>query len=136
MKRLLIFDLVMAIFGAVGASAALIPGGAESMGVSTNLLVHTPFKTFLIPGIFLLVVIFGGNVISGILIGKKQSIGAYLSAFMGGITGIWIIAQWLLMAAVFPIQLVFMLISVVQVALAIWLIQKYKLPVPFSAHQQ
>ncbi|MDT2739978.1 hypothetical protein [Enterococcus canintestini] len=135
MKQLLIFDFAMAIFGAVGAVAALVPGGAKSMGVSTDLLVHAPFDTFLIPGIFLLLVIFGGNFISGVLLSKKRNIGAYLSAFMGFITGIWIIAQWLLMAAVFPIQLIFMLISLLQFVLSVWLIQKHKLPVPFSAYQ-
>lgn len=135
MKQLLIFDFAMAIFGAVGAVAALVPGGAKSMGVSTDLLVHAPFDTFLIPGIFLLLVIFGGNFISGVLLCKKRNIGAYLSAFMGFITGIWIIAQWLLMAAVFPIQLIFMLISFLQFILSVWLIQKHKLPVPFSAYQ-
>lgn len=135
MKQLLIFDFAMAIFGAVGAVAALVPGGAKSMGVSTDLLVHAPFDTFLIPGIFLLLVIFGGNFISGVLLSKKRNIGAYLSAFMGFITKIWIIAQWLLMAAVFPIQLIFMLISLLQFVLSVWLIQKHKLPVPFSAYQ-
>lgn len=135
MKQLLIFDFAMAIFGAVGAVAALVPGGAKSMGVSTDLLVHAPFDTFLIPGIFLLLVIFGGNFISGVLLSKKRNIGAYLSTFMGFITGIWIIAQWLLMAAVFPIQLIFMLISLFQFILSVWLIQKHKLPVPFSAYQ-
>ncbi|WHA09254.1 hypothetical protein P3T75_13435 [Enterococcus montenegrensis] len=125
----------MAIFGAVGAVAALVPGGAKSMGVSTDLLVHAPFDTFLIPGIFLLLVIFGGNFISGVLLSKKQNIGAYLSAFMGFITKIWIIAQWLLMAAVFPIQLIFMLISLLQFVLSVWLIQKHKLPFPFAAYQ-
>lgn len=135
MKQLLIFDLAMAIFGAVGAVAALVPGGAKSMGVSTDLLVHAPFDTFLIPGIFLLLVIFGGNFISGVLLSKKRNIGAYLSAFMGFITGIWIIAQWLLMAAVFPIQLIFMLISLLQFILSVWLIQKHKLPFPFAAYQ-
>ena len=135
MKQLLIFDFAMAIFGAVGAVAALVPGGAKSMGVSTDLLVHAPFDTFLIPGIFLLLVIFGGNFISGVLLGRTRNIGAYLSAFMGFITGIWIIAQWLLMAAVFPIQFIFMLISLLQFILSVWLIQKHKLPVPFSAYQ-
>lgn len=135
MKQLLIFDFAMAIFGAVGAVAALVPGGAKSMGVSTDLLVHAPFDTFLIPGIFLLLVIFGGNFISGVLLSKKRNIGAYLSAFMGFITGIWIIAQWLLMAAVFPIQLIFMLISLLQFVLSVWLIQKHKLPFPFAAYQ-
>lgn len=135
MKQLLIFDFAMAIFGAVGAVAALVPGGAKSMGVSTDLLVHAPFDTFLIPGIFLLLVIFGGNFISGVLLSKKRNIGAYLSAFMGFITGIWIIAQWLLMAAVFPIQLIFMLISLLQFILSVWLIQKHKLPFPFAAYQ-
>lgn len=135
MKRLVIFDLIMAILGAVGAGAALIPGGAASMGVSTDMLVHAPFKTFLVPGIFLLAVIFGGNLISGILLGKGLGIGAYLSAFMGFITGVWIIIQWLLMAAIFPIQIIFMIISLIQLTLALWLIRKYKLPVPFSAYQ-
>lgn len=135
MKQLLIFDFAMAVFGAAGAVAALVPGGAKSMGVSTDLLVHAPFDTFLIPGIFLLFVIFGGNFISGVLLSKKRNIGAYLSAFMGFITGIWIIAQWLLMAAVFPIQLIFMLISLLQFILSVWLIQKHKLPFPFAAYQ-
>lgn len=135
MKQLLIFDFAMAIFGAIGAVAALVPGGAKSIGVSTDLLVHAPFDTFLIPGIFLLLVIFGGNFISGVLLSKKRNIGAYLSAFMGFITGIWIIAQWLLMAAVFPIQLIFMLISLFQFILSVWLIQKHKLPFPFAAYQ-
>ncbi|MDU6524857.1 MAG: hypothetical protein E6540_12910, partial [Enterococcus sp.] len=84
---------------------------------------------------FLLVVIFGGNLISGILLGKVLGIGAYLSAFMGFITGVWIIIQWLLMAAIFPIQIIFMIISLIQLTLALWLIRKYKLPVPFSAYQ-
>ncbi|MGO3728662.1 MAG: hypothetical protein ACTJFI_07125, partial [Enterococcus viikkiensis] len=74
MKRLMLFDLIMAIFGAIGAGAALIPGGAASMGVTTDMLVHDPFNTFLVPGIFLLVVIFGGNLMSGILLGKGLGI--------------------------------------------------------------
>ncbi|MEG0628505.1 MAG: hypothetical protein RR492_05570 [Enterococcus sp.] len=135
MKRLMLFDLIMAIFGAIGAGAALIPGGAASMGVTTDMLVHAPFNTFLVPGIFLLVVIFGGNLMSGILLGKGLGIGAYLSVFMGFITGVWIIIQWLLMTAIFPIQIIFMMISLIQGTVAFWLIRNDKLPVPFSAYQ-
>ena len=54
---------------------------------------------------------------------------------MGFITGVWIIIQWLLMAAIFPIQIIFMIISLIQLTLALWLIRKYKLPGPFSAYQ-
>lgn len=135
MKKLQIIAWGMALCSLFGAGGALIPRAAESMGVSQDLLVHAPFKTFFIPGLFLLVILFGGNMLSGLLLGKGSSNGPYVSGGMGGITLLWILAQWVLMGAIFPIQVLFFAIASGQLLLSWHEIRKNRLPLPFAAKE-
>lgn len=135
MKKLQIIAWGMALCSLFGAGGALIPGAAESMGVSQDLLVHAPFKTFFIPGLFLLVILFGGNMLSGLLLGKGSSNGPYVSGGMGGITLLWILAQWVLMGAIFPIQMLFFALASGQLLLSWHVIRKNRLPLPFAAKE-
>lgn len=135
MKKLQIFAFVMAFFSLVGAGGALIPGAAESMGVSPELLIHAPFQTFLIPGLFLLFILFGGNLLSGLLLLRQNAAGAYLLAVMGGITILWILAQWVFMWAIFLIQVLFLLLAFGQLLLAWRYIRQMNLPLPFAAKE-
>ena len=135
MKKLQIIAWGMALCSLFGAGGALIPGAAESMGVSRDLLVHAPFTTFLIPGLFLLVILFGGNLLSALLLVKGSAIGPYVSGGMGGITLLWILAQWLLMWAIFPIQILFFALAGGQLVFSWRYIRKNRIPVPFAAKE-
>lgn len=127
------FNFVMAVFGMIGASIALIPGVGESMGASTDMLVNAPFATFLVPGLFLLLVIGGGNLAAALLLARSKPQGVYLSLGMGLVTMLWILIQCYMLWAVAVIHPIFLLIGLIQGGFAYYLIRKHQIPVPFAA---
>ena len=98
---------------AVAGSIGLIgdPRG-HSMGWTTDMLVNSPFETFLIPGIIL----FAGNgVLSlaiAILVIKKVASYPLLIFFQGAFLCLWIIIQMIMLQFYHPLHLVCGIIGV------------------------
>ena len=78
---------------AVGGGIGLFTGG---LGVPTTLLRHTPFDSFLIPGIFLAVVIGGSATIGATALLAHRTRALVISAAAGAIMVGWILGETLL----------------------------------------
>jgi hypothetical protein len=68
------------------------PSGA-SMGVTVDLLSHSPFKNFLIPGLFLLLVHGAGNIAGAVLSIMGKPWAGKAGVALGIILCLWIIIQ-------------------------------------------
>jgi hypothetical protein len=138
MKNVLLFLNLLIGIGACGGGVMAFLSvhsmeTAESFGLSKEMLLNSPFQSFLIPGIFLLVVIGFGNLISGWLLYRKKDY--FAEAMMGLILIAWILIQvYMLMAIVF-LHVLFFLLGVVQLTLSVYSIKKLQLKLPFSAQQ-
>lgn len=80
--------------GAVGGGlgAVMDPTG-RSMGMSTEVLQNGPFDSFLIPGLFLLVVLGIGNIVAAISAWRGFRYQAYVTGFFSLAMVLWIIIQ-------------------------------------------
>ncbi|WP_265458056.1 hypothetical protein [Enterococcus sp. HY326] len=115
--------------------AALIPGAAESMGLTAEALKNAPFQTFLIPGLFLLLILSSGNLVNGLLYIKKQTSAVFLAVLLGGILMLWIIIQCLMLWSVTPLHVIFFIVGAIQFSSALYLFFTLKYKLPFSAQQ-
>lgn len=88
------------------------PSGGK-MGMSTSYLVHSPFKTFLIPGIILLIVNGILNMVAGIAAIKKYNRYGMLILFQGLLLSGWIIIQVVLVKDINALHLVMLSIGIV-----------------------
>lgn len=80
--------------GAVPAGMAMIedPSG-RSLGMPLEMLRNSPFTTFLIPGVFLLVVNGIGSLLGGIASFKRHQCAGEIAAGLGTFLIVWIAAQ-------------------------------------------
>lgn len=122
MRIIHLFVGIGALFG--GMAGILSPSG-NAVGMSVEVLRNGPFKDFLVPGIFLFVVIGLGNIITSIT--SKHKYHAYLSGCFGVILCMWIIIQCYMLFAINILHIIFFIIGAVQIALAVILAFKNKL---------
>lgn len=97
MKAIKITAISLLLFNALGALPAgvlfmLDPSGAK-MGMNTGHLAHSPFDTFLIPGIVLFIANGLMSVLAVVLILKKYRFYSYFTMLQGCILIGWIIIQ-------------------------------------------
>ncbi len=77
---------------AIGGGIALVTG-LEERRLSTELLKGTPFRSFLIPGSMLAVIVGGSALAATTLLVLDRSIGSSASAVAGAIMSGWIIGE-------------------------------------------
>lgn len=115
-SRWLLVTLCFAVaITAIGGGVALVAapdGSYVHMPVST--LSHSPFSSFLIPGLLLLLVIGLGNLFAGIAV-ARDSVSANFVAFLGGVA----LLVWIVMEMVFLRTANFLQLSYLGVAIAI-----------------
>ena len=85
------------LFIAIGAIPAALgfladPSG-KGMGTSTAMLAHSPFTTFLIPGLFLLVVNGLGNVLGSVLSFMNNRMAGKAGLLLGVVLCLWMLFQ-------------------------------------------
>jgi len=107
--------------GVAGGLGALSNPNAP-MGISTDILKYGPFRSFLIPGLFLLIVLGGGNLAAGVLALTKAKGRECLTACMGGILVAWIVIQCLILWTVNGLHAAFFAVGAVQGCLGLALI--------------
>ena len=93
MRRTLVGLHLFNALSAVGGGIALSAGG---LGVPTELLRHTPFDSFVVPGIFLAVVIGGSATIGATALLAHWTRALVISAAAGAIMVGWILGETLL----------------------------------------
>ena len=120
MKSVRITAIILLIvngIGALGGGIGLIgdPSG-ESMGWTTEMLVHSPFKNFFIPGI----VLFAANgilslTVAFITITRKKHYALYL-ILQGAVLVGWIVVQVLMIRLFYLLHLIFLVVGMLLIA--------------------
>ncbi|MDA0352880.1 MAG: hypothetical protein O3A10_11800 [Chloroflexi bacterium] len=82
---LLFFDLFVALT-AIGGGVALI-AGLEGTRYPTEVLSRTPFRSFLVPGLILAVVVGGSAVLATVQLITNREMGGLLSIVAGALLG-------------------------------------------------
>lgn len=124
-----LYRILFALHAFVGIGA--MAGGLEAilnpqnpMGAPLELLEHSPFDNFLIPGILLFGVIGIGNVIAAAAIKFKTKFHGYTSSVFSWALVIWIIVQCIMLNAVGVLHVIFFLIGAVEAALSMSILFK------------
>ena len=115
---LCLFTGITAVLGGIGLLTAA-PGSPALPPAS--LLEHSPFDTFFIPGLVLLLVVGGGNLLAALLEARRLH-GSELAVLVGGaaLTG-WIVTQVLMVQTFSWLQLVYFLTGVITLTAGWWL---------------
>lgn len=121
MKKIANFLGSLQLFVGIGAipaglSMILEPSG-NGVGISTEILINTPFNTFLIPGLFLFVVNGLCNISGSVLSFMKNN---YLGGFgmiLGSFLVLWIVVQVYLIGLIHFLQPLFFIIGIVEILL-------------------
>lgn len=135
MKRLYLIQSAILCFVGIGALfggmlAITDPYGAL-FGMSTELLKRGPFTSFLIPGLFLFVVIGLGQLITFVFVKRKMKFYPYISGAAGCILMAWIVVQCYMLQTIIVLHVIFFLIGLVESIISLYMLAKLKL-FPFS----
>src|SRR6478609_5187852 len=107
-----VFVAVGAVYGGIG----LIAGNA--IHISDDWLVGTPFDSWVLPGVFLLLVVAAPMTVAAVAELRRRQ-WAYTASVIAGVAQIgWIIAQWVIMQRFFVLQPVMFTAGTVVVLLA------------------
>ncbi|HEY8890557.1 MAG TPA: hypothetical protein VIM70_09910 [Clostridium sp.] len=110
-----------------GPTAILNP--QEPFGMSVELLEHSPFINYLIPGIMLFILIGIGNITCALAFHFKSRYQGYLSGVISCILVIWVIVQCIMLDAIAFRNVLFLVIGLIQVVLSmIILFEKRQFP--------
>ena len=103
---------------------ALVGGGAAildpftPLGAPLDMLEHSPFDNFLIPGLILFIIIGIGSLISGVMALLKSDYQGYYSSVSSWALMIWIAVQCLMLKAIVFAHVFFFLIGLAGAVLA------------------
>ena len=123
----MIYRLQLVIHLVVGLGALAGGYGAVSdpyapMGIPAAALEKGPFTSFLVPGLFLLVVLGLGNLVSAFLAAKKSRLSGYASGAMGAALAAWIVVQCWILQSIVALHVAFFAVGAVQGLLALALL--------------
>jgi hypothetical protein len=109
--------LFVGVGAGVGGSAAIL-NPLTPLGISPEMLENGPFSNFLIPGLFLLVILGLGNFITSYLIYKNTHLHGIFSGLMGAILVLWILVQCYVLQDIGVLHVIFFLLGSVQMLMA------------------
>ena len=102
----------------VGGGAAIV-NPVSPLGAPVELLAGSPFRTFLVPGIFLFAVLGLGNAISLWLCARGSRLRGYATGIVGVAMVGWIVVQCVVMRGVAPIHIVYFVLGALQGVMAL-----------------
>ncbi len=123
-------SIALHIFIGIGALAggfAAVSNPESPMGISPEMLKNGPFDDFLIPGLFLMVVLGLGNLIAAAFTLKQHRWWPYISGGMGDILVLWIVIQCFILFTIAGLHIIFFILGAIQSLLAIGVIYQKKL---------
>jgi len=122
MKKYYIILGALQAFTAIGAIPAglgyLLDTSGKGMGVTTELLSESPLNSFLLPGLFLMIVNGFGNALGAYLSFIKNKIAGHLGLILGILLTLWIIIQvaWITLSSF--LQPLFLVIGLTNIFLS------------------
>ena len=126
--RILLISLhVFVGLGGVAGGLGAILNPQAPMGATVEMLKNSPFTDFLIPGLFLFVVIGLGNLTAAGMFLLKLKVQGYISGCIAGALAAWIVVQCLMIQAVVFLHVLFFCIGVVQGLLSLVLLAEHRL---------
>jgi hypothetical protein len=114
-RRARTFSLVLLFFLGItalaGAAGMILDPNGQGMGLPPSLLDHTPFHSFLLPGIILAT--FNGmlSLVFAVLIIRNYSPGSWLVLFQGGVLIVWLTAEVIMDLFYAPLTLTYYLVA-------------------------
>lgn len=99
-----------------GLSMILEPSG-NGIGMTTEILINTPFDSFFIPGIFLFIVNGLSNILCSIISFRKNKLAGICGIILGTFLVLWIIIQIYLIGLIHFLQPLFFIIGIVEIIL-------------------
>ena len=94
-----------------GAALAVRPDGSL-MQAPPSMLAHSPFSTFLIPGLLLFFIVGISNLVAGLLVLRRSPLAPYAAWFGGAALLVWIAAEMILLRTVHWLQIGYLWIAV------------------------
>ena len=113
-------------FGAVAGGFAAVSNPISPLGIPSDMLKNGPFDDFLIPGLFLMLVLGLGNIFAGISAILKHKWWPYFSGAMGDILILWIVIQCLILSTIAALHVIFFGFGVLQSLIALATIYQNK----------
>ena len=124
MKRILIFLHVFVGIGALFGGSGAILNPVDPMGITVDVLKNSPFSSFLIPGIILLVAIGFGNIFAAVVLYYEYKYSLYISHLMGLVLVGWIVVQCIMMRNINILHVVYFIIGGIEMLLSLRLMKK------------
>ncbi len=116
---LLALDLVVGLSALAGGLMFITAPNGSSMGTPLSLLAHTPFSTFLVPGIVLAGVVGGSAMFAAVAHLRRVESAPRSSAFAGAVLAGWIIGEVILLRTFHFLQPTLLLLGLAQIALGL-----------------
>ena len=117
----------MGIGALFGGAIAIIDPYEALLGISTELLKKGPFSNFLIPGLFLFIVIGLGHLLSFWFVKRKMKFHPYLSGAMGCILMAWIVIQCYILETINILHVIYFAIGVIEGLVSLYMLVKLRL---------
>lgn len=122
-RILFILHLFIGIGAAAGGFAA-ISEPYSPMGAPLEMLEHSPFDSFFIPGLILFGFIGLGNIACAVVTRVGEKYRGLFSGFMGSGLVVWIVVQCIMLRGVGALHVIFFILGGVQSVLALFLLYK------------
>ena len=108
-------------FGAVSAiGGGLLGVLTNGAGVPVSYLEHSPFSSYLVPGLLLGVVIGGTQCAAAILLSRRQRCGLTAAAVAGLGMIVWIFAELAIISEYSPLQVVYLALGIGELTLILF----------------
>ncbi len=104
--------------GAIGGGLAGMLDPRAPLGMPIELLQHSPFSDYLIPGLILFSVIGLGNLFGLYMLVRQSSCWPPISSGLGLALIIFIVVQCIMLQAIDPLHVIFFFIGLLQAGLA------------------
>ena len=122
-RILFILHWIVGLGAAAGGLSAVI-NPLTPMGIPAETLQYSPFSTFLIPGLFLLIVLGLGNIAGALASGMIPPWKGYIGTGMGTILVLWIVVQCYMLRDIVFLHILFLLIGIFQALVSLKVIKE------------
>jgi menaquinone-dependent protoporphyrinogen oxidase len=108
--------LVAGISALLGGAGLVMRPDGSGMGMPLEMLQHSPFHDFLVPGLLLLVVIGGANIWAAYLHAVRSALAVMASFVSGSALVVWIVVEMIMLRSVHPLHVAYLVLGVAIVA--------------------